>query len=1025
MAWICALEMEYAVAKAMLDEIYEDTPTDDSDDNHYTFGRIWKHNVVIASLPAGSYGTTSAATVATQLARSFGSIKIRLMVGIGGGVPTSSSDIRLGDVVVSQPQGIFGGVVQYDLGKKTQGGKFERTGQLNRPPPRLLNALTTIKGDFEMMKFDLGKYFQENLIKHTRMLETYDRPHKDDELYQTGYHHKGDLGKDCVSCDRTNLIKRNPGRSPKEVKFHYGTIASGNSLIRDGTERDKISRDLGGILCFEMEAAGLMNNFSCLVIRGICDYADSHKNKSWQRFAAATAALYAKNLLSKMPASEQPAGQQHGLSDHEISAQQNFVPLSQWTPRPAQMFGSPSPIQWASAPGPPIELQSSPSLSQLALELGQPIEEQSGLPSGQPRSGFVGPIDPYRSMSPYNQLSTPEERSIFNQPAIGYQQSALQHSGPSSDQLRQGMVRPSAYPVPAIGQRSLEGVPSTQTHSRPSLAPNRFGHSDSDISKSRGISGSADGIHKSQPGWNKGYVQPREMIYPQFPRPSYPDRTRQRSHGQGQPTPSIPLLPLPHPKPEHSPSRPPVAQYATSRDHRSNAVGPSGSGASKSFDTSRQAQTKAIAPYQGSTNYSGKGQPEPSRVEALQAPEKERKMPSHTNDTKSTAKSQGLARKPLTQSHDQQSHSKKPKSSTTGGQEQSHQDGPRPSQKSNVPKDHTKGPKYSTGNGSGQNDHHDPKPSPKRSNPQGSAKETKLPEKHGKESAHHSNETARPDHGSVKNIHDEAPPSTMNYFFLNEPHEKEPSESEDDTETASSSRPSIESERSRTPSDVEDYQAYPVPNTQVNDPYSQEYLAYGQQSPPYRQERPFYEQEHYPYRQEPISSGLEYPSFDQPLSTYPGDYNAGKSIGPNPGGEAAEYFSAGSMGEDEYLANQAMNAIAQDEATGSDHQSDDAEGDNSSSYRKSEYSGYGDFPHTEPTQNTRDLEYEEEEDAGCGWGCGGDDKASDDGDCCGWLCCGGERNDDDENGCCGGTWTCCGDEEKSDDGEKSNCCILM
>jgi hypothetical protein len=47
-----------------------------------------------------------------------------------------------------------------------------------------------------------------------------------------------------------------------------------------------------------MEAAGLMDELSCLAIRGICDYVDSHKNKRWQLCAAATAAAYAKELLS-------------------------------------------------------------------------------------------------------------------------------------------------------------------------------------------------------------------------------------------------------------------------------------------------------------------------------------------------------------------------------------------------------------------------------------------------------------------------------------------------------------------------------------------------------------------------------------------------------------------------------------------------------------------------------------------------------------------------------------------------------
>ena len=50
-----------------------------------------------------------------------------------------------------------------------------------------------------------------------------------------------------------------------------------------------------------MEAAGLMNDFPCLVIWGICDYADSHKNKRWQNYAVATAAVYAKELLRATP----------------------------------------------------------------------------------------------------------------------------------------------------------------------------------------------------------------------------------------------------------------------------------------------------------------------------------------------------------------------------------------------------------------------------------------------------------------------------------------------------------------------------------------------------------------------------------------------------------------------------------------------------------------------------------------------------------------------------------------------------
>jgi nucleoside phosphorylase len=115
-----------------------------------------------------------------------------------------------------------------------------------------------------------------------------------DRLFDSGYEHNGSVD-NCYSCDNSKLLERSP-RDNNNPKIHYGVIASGNQVIKHGKTRDQLAQELS-ILCFEMEAAGLMDNFPCLVIRGICDYSDSHKNKQWQEYAAATAAAYAKELL--------------------------------------------------------------------------------------------------------------------------------------------------------------------------------------------------------------------------------------------------------------------------------------------------------------------------------------------------------------------------------------------------------------------------------------------------------------------------------------------------------------------------------------------------------------------------------------------------------------------------------------------------------------------------------------------------------------------------------------------------------
>lgn len=295
--WISALPLELAAAQCMLDERHESLPTP-NDPNTYTFGRIGDHNVVLACLPAGVTGTISTATVAMRMCNTFTSMRFSLMVGIGGAVPSDEADIRLGDIVVSEPDGTYGGVVQYLFGKQNA-GEFERKGSLNRPPDVLLSAVSTLKANHEL---DLPK-----LLQHQKdMLEKYPRRRlnasyrgaEHDKLYRYNYHHISQAST-CTDCDKDKLVTRQPRPQLDDLvvpEIHYGLIASGDWVMKDGETRERLRKELK-VKCFEMEAAGMMDNFPCLVIRGICDYSDSHKNDMWQPYAAAIAAAYAKELL--------------------------------------------------------------------------------------------------------------------------------------------------------------------------------------------------------------------------------------------------------------------------------------------------------------------------------------------------------------------------------------------------------------------------------------------------------------------------------------------------------------------------------------------------------------------------------------------------------------------------------------------------------------------------------------------------------------------------------------------------------
>lgn len=289
------MPLDMAAAKAMLDEIHEELPVQPNDHNAYTLGTIGKHNVVIACLPGGEYGTTSATTVAIQLLSTFHSICFGLMVGTGGGVPSSHADIRFGDIVVSMPTGTTkGGVLRYDYGKAISGGDFEHTGMLSPSPQVLLTAVEKLRTNHLLQGSRVPQLLEDLNKKYSRKSLSFRRPGNEDLLFEASYQHVPSA-EACKLCDTRKTVSR-PGRDSKDPAIHYGLIASGNKVIKDSMFRDRLSREFG-IYCVEMEAAGLMNNFPCIVVRGICNYADSHKNDIWKGYASAAAAAYAKELL--------------------------------------------------------------------------------------------------------------------------------------------------------------------------------------------------------------------------------------------------------------------------------------------------------------------------------------------------------------------------------------------------------------------------------------------------------------------------------------------------------------------------------------------------------------------------------------------------------------------------------------------------------------------------------------------------------------------------------------------------------
>ncbi|OJJ71768.1 hypothetical protein ASPBRDRAFT_43144 [Aspergillus brasiliensis CBS 101740] len=337
-AYITALPKEQTAVLATFDSIHHHQfPTPLTDKNTYTLGCISHHNIVLLCLP--TMGTIAAASAVTSLLHTFPSIDFVILVGVGGGIP--SNGVRLGDVVVSVPvSGGYGGVVAWDRGMlaedgvvvvdQNKGGAGRRLKEgLGLGVRRVLDGLKH-DGDSMVVRKGINGCLDDVEERFPRLVPRWTRCDglKDPVLRRwrvcsylwlvgwvvwkmimasvvellglwgfemVGSEFDGEMGKGKMNRARAREKKE------RNIRVHYGLIASGNFVVKDARARDALSNGFeDGILCVEMEAAGVMDQIPCIVVRGICDYADSGKNKDWQEYAAMVAAAYARVLLESL-----------------------------------------------------------------------------------------------------------------------------------------------------------------------------------------------------------------------------------------------------------------------------------------------------------------------------------------------------------------------------------------------------------------------------------------------------------------------------------------------------------------------------------------------------------------------------------------------------------------------------------------------------------------------------------------------------------------------------------------------------
>jgi nucleoside phosphorylase len=325
-AIFCALPLE---ADAVI-ELFDEAPGGESkkskkvmgDENIYTFGRISSLNVILIHM--GGMGKGSAARAASSLRASYPGVNLALVVGICGGVPGEREDgeLILGDVVISD------GIVQYDFGRQYPDTYMAKSGSevLGPPSIKLRGILAMLKGIRSRERME-SKIRSNLTVLRDRLgaRRTVYPGIARDTLFQPTYHHKHHTGSCTVCsrgpdsvcaeartqscqqlrCEETFLVPRarlqwslSDTEHPPSPKIHFGLVGSGDTVMKSGQHRDQIATQ-HNLIAFEMEGSGVWDFLPCLIIKGVCDYADSHKNQNWQSYAAATAAASTRAFLEE------------------------------------------------------------------------------------------------------------------------------------------------------------------------------------------------------------------------------------------------------------------------------------------------------------------------------------------------------------------------------------------------------------------------------------------------------------------------------------------------------------------------------------------------------------------------------------------------------------------------------------------------------------------------------------------------------------------------------------------------------